>query len=119
METLGPDWLTARVARSTSSTWVPATKRLENFCPMEERSAMARSLWLSDREMKSALSTVRLRGQRRWSYDCVADMERSQEFVSQVGNLRGNGNRCVVIYPENAFSCQIHENKGSALEIPL
>jgi len=40
---------------------VPATKRLETFWPMEERSATARSHWLSDREMKSALSTVRLR----------------------------------------------------------
>jgi hypothetical protein len=28
---------------------------------MEERSATVRSQWLSDREMKSALSTVRLR----------------------------------------------------------
>jgi hypothetical protein len=57
METPGPAWLTARVARNTSSTWVPATKRLDMRCPMAERSAIPRKERLSEREMKSALST--------------------------------------------------------------
>ena len=44
------------VAAIASSTVVPATKRLDVRCPMEERSATARSVRLSESQTKNALS---------------------------------------------------------------
>src|SRR5207237_788505 len=58
METVAPHWFTTWVARKTSSTSVPATKRVEMRFPIGDFSATARNERLSDREIKSALSTV-------------------------------------------------------------
>src|SRR3954471_23163216 len=55
------DWprsLTALVAVSTSSTVMPATKRLERRLPMEVFSAIARMDLLSDNQMKKARSKL-------------------------------------------------------------
>src|SRR5882724_12842243 len=58
METLAPNLFTASVARTTSATVVPATKRLEVRWPMLDCSAMFRSQRLSERAMNAALSTA-------------------------------------------------------------
>src|SRR3954452_14289942 len=55
------DWprsLTALVAARTSSSVIPATKRLERRLPMEVFSAIARMDLLSDNQMKKARSKL-------------------------------------------------------------
>jgi hypothetical protein len=46
----------ASVATIRSSTVMPATKRLETFCPTDEFSAMERILLLSESAMKKERS---------------------------------------------------------------
>jgi len=65
IETDMPRSFIARVAVSTSETCMPATKRPDMRRPIAECSAMRRKRLLSEREMKSALSTGRSAGRVR------------------------------------------------------
>ena len=58
MLTAWPRSFTALVAVSTSSTVMPATKRLERRLPMVVFSAIARMDLLSDNQMKKARSKL-------------------------------------------------------------
>src|SRR5215472_4490629 len=72
-----------------SATWVPATKRLERRWPIADFSATDRKERLSEREMKSALSTD---GRPRDRYYCESPLRRacgSQEVVPQTGRRNG------------------------------
>src|SRR3954452_15247765 len=93
METLNPASFSVRATRSASSTRLPATKRPEIVCPMEERSATDRRLRLSDKEMNSALSTGLLdesqshesQSKENWCRELEpAPTSRAQKVVSQL-----------------------------------
>src|SRR5260370_18712980 len=65
MLTAWPRPFTAWVAASTSSTVMPATKRLERRLPMEVFSAIARMDVLSDNQMKKGRSKLTFVHHRR------------------------------------------------------
>src|ERR1700733_9342762 len=77
----------AAVARMASATSVPATKRVETRWPRRERSATARSDRLSDRAIKSALSTLPLvvAGWIVADWDCQRPSLALQYFLSHIG----------------------------------